>query len=104
GPAVRVADGDLRLGVGPQPGQPAVAPQLGLALDQAVREKDRQRHQARRLVAGIAEHEALVAGALLEVESLALVDAARDVRRLLDVGDAASVGGGAEADSLTAEA
>src|SRR5688572_23276518 len=34
--AVRVPDGDLRLGVGPQPRQPPVAPHFRLALDQAV--------------------------------------------------------------------
>jgi hypothetical protein len=40
---------------------------MGLALDQAVRQVDRQRHQHRRFVAGVAEHQALVAGALIEV-------------------------------------
>src|ERR1043166_7494379 len=46
---------------------PPVAAQLGLALDQTVREIDRHRHELRRLVAGVAEHEALVARTLLEV-------------------------------------
>ncbi len=79
GLAVDVADGDLRLGVGAQPGQAPVAPHLGLALDQPVREVDRQRHQLRRFVAGVAEHQALVARALVEVEALAFVHALRDV-------------------------
>ena len=83
--AVDVAHGDLRLGVGPQPRQPPVAAQLRLALHQAVRVVDRHRHQLRRLVAGEAEHQALVARALLEIEPLAFVHALRDVRRLLVV-------------------
>ena len=37
--------------------------QLGVVLDQAVRQVDRQRHQRLGLVAGEAEHHALVAGA-----------------------------------------
>jgi flagellar motor component MotA len=84
--AVHIADGDLRLGVGAQPGQAAVAAQHRLALDQAVRQVDRQRHQHRRLVAGVAEHQALVAGALVEVVVVGLVHALGDVRALLVVG------------------
>ena len=45
GLAVHVADGDLGLGVRARPGQAAVLAQHGLALDQAVRQVDRQRHQ-----------------------------------------------------------
>ena len=45
------------------------------------------RHEHRRLVARVAEHQALVAGALLGIESLAFVDALRDVARLLVVCD-----------------
>jgi hypothetical protein len=63
-----------------------------------VREIDRQRHQARRLVAGIAEHQALVARALVEVEALAFVHALRDVLRLLAVGDDHRAGMRVEAD------
>jgi len=58
-------------------------------------EEDGHRHVARRLVAGIAEHQALVAGALVEI---ALVDAARDIGRLLPVGDEHRAGRGVEAD------
>ena len=36
---------------------------LGDPLDDAVRERDRQRHQLGGLVAGVAEHQPLVAGA-----------------------------------------
>jgi hypothetical protein len=46
---------------------------LGVPLDQAVAELDRQRHQLVGLAAGEAEHHALVARALA-------VDALRDVR------------------------
>ena len=50
-----------------------------------VREHDRRGHQFRRLVAGVAEHQALVAGALLGgllAFGLARVHALRDVGRL----------------------
>jgi hypothetical protein len=60
--------------------------------------KDRHRHQAGRLVAGVAEHQALVAGALVEVEALAFVHALRDVARLLAVGDDHRAAVGVEAD------
>jgi hypothetical protein len=42
---------------------------LRLALDDAVRVVDRGRHQFRGFVAGVAEHQALVAGALLQVNT-----------------------------------
>src|SRR5574343_330026 len=87
GLAVDVLDGDLRLGVGAGPGQAAVLAQHGLAFDQAVRQVDRQRHQRRGFVAGVAEHQALVAGALAEIVVVGLVDALGDVRALLVVGD-----------------
>ena len=76
---------DLRIRA--QPLELAVLAQLGLLLDQAVREVDRQRHEAFGLGARVAEHHALVAGALLEVEALAFIHALRDVGRLLVVGD-----------------
>ena len=76
---VSIADGlpstysqrDLALGVGAQVRHAAVLAQLRLALDQAVRVVDRRRHQLGRLVAGVAEHQALVAGALLRRSSCA---------------------------------
>ena len=85
--AVDVADGDLRLGVRPQPRQPAVLPDFALALYEPVRVVDRERHQRRRLVAGVAEHQALVAGALVEMIVRGLVDAPLDVRRLPAIAD-----------------
>ena len=94
--AVFIAAGDLGLRVRAQPRQQVVLADFGLALDELVRVADRRRHQARRLVAGITEHEALVAGALFF--GVAAVDAHRDVGRLLadDVQHAA--GAAVEAD------
>jgi hypothetical protein len=79
--AVLVAERDLRLRVGPEPRQQATLAHFGLALDQAVREADRRRHQRVGLVARITEHETLVARTLLF--GVRAVDAHRDVGRLL---------------------
>ncbi len=107
GLAVDVAHGDLGLAVGAQVGQRLVLADLGEALGEAVRERDRQRHQLGRLVGGVAEHHSLVAGAG-DVERVVvggvgarlvgLVDALGDVGRLLvdRVEDGAGVGGEAE--------
>jgi len=78
---VLVAQGDLALGVRAQPLELARLADLGLLLDQAVRVIDRGRHVLRRLVAGVAEHQALVARALLF--RLLAVHALVDVGRLL---------------------
>ena len=60
---------DLRLRVGTQPvGFAALADARELAAE-AMREHDRRRHQLRRFVAGVTEHQALVARALLGVSS-----------------------------------
>ena len=85
--AVDITHGDLRLRIRTQPGQTAVAAQIRLTLDQTVRQVDRQRHQFRRFVARVAEHQALVAGALIEVVVVRAVHALGDVRRLLVVRD-----------------
>lgn len=85
-----VLDGDLGLAVGAQVGDGPVLAHLGQSPGEAVRDVDRERHQLRRLVAGVAEHQALVARALLvELVLVALdpllvrgVDALCDVRRL----------------------
>ena len=63
-PVAVVADGDLGLAVRAQVGEFAVLADLGQALGEPVREPDRHGHVGRGLVAGVAEHEALVAGAL----------------------------------------
>ena len=98
GLVVHIPDGDLGLGIRAQPRHTPVAAQLGLALDQPMSEINRKRHQLRRLVAGVAEHQALVARALLEIQALAFVHALGDVLRLLAVGDDHRAGVGIEAD------
>ena len=88
--AVHVAHGDLGLAVGAQVRQIAPA-LLREALADAVGQRDRQRHELGRLVGGVAEHQALVAGALQVVPvaggagALLVrgVDALRDVGALL---------------------
>ena len=64
--AVLVLDGDLGLAVRAQVRQLAGLADLGEPARHAVRERDRQRHQLGRLVAGEAEHHPLVAGAELD--------------------------------------
>ena len=59
-----VLDGDLGLAVGAQVGHVAVLADRGEPLGEPVGERDRQRHQLGGVVAGVAEHQALVAGAL----------------------------------------
>ena len=85
--AVDIAHRHLALGVGAQKRQAAVLAQLGLALDQAVRVVDRRGHQLGRFVAGVAEHQALVAGAGVQVVVAGVVHALGDVLALLVVAD-----------------
>ena len=90
GDTVHVVDRDLGLAVGPQVRERARLADLGETVGEAVREPDRHRHEVFGLVAGVAEHHSLVAGADL-VEAVAgagalldrLVDADRDVGRLV---------------------
>ncbi len=78
--AVLIADRHLALGVGPQRlGFPG-APRLRHHLENPVGIEDRRRHQFRGLAAGIAEHDALVAGAFILVAGG--IDALGDVARL----------------------
>ena len=105
GLAVDVLDGDLGLAVGAQVGDGAVLAHLGELLGQPVRQPDRQRHQLGGLVAGVAEHQALVAGALrgdrvlaaLDPRLVGVVDALRDVGRLAADRDADAAGLAVEA-------
>ena len=92
GLAVDVLDADLALAVGTQEIELAGAPHFAQLANQLVGQHDRQRHQLRGFVAGVAEHQALVAGA-------AGIDAHGDVGRLaLDgVEDAAGLAVEAEA-------
>ena len=78
--AVLVLQGDLALGVGPELRPPARMPVLGHALQDHVGILDRRRHQLVGLVAGVAEHDALIAGA--EIFVAAGVDTLGDVARL----------------------
>ncbi len=105
--AVAVADRDLGLAVRAQIVQRAVLADLGQALGQPVRERDRERHQLLGLVGRVAEHHPLVARAgdvefivvgLVRAMLERLVDALGDVRRLLvdRVDDRAGVGREAE--------
>ena len=75
---VAVTARHLRLRVRTQPRQQLALADFGLALDEPVREADRRRHQRVGLVARVAEHQALVAGALFL--GVRTVDAHRDVR------------------------
>ena len=85
--AVHVPERDLRLGIRTQPRQAAVLAQLCLALHEAVRVVDGRGHQVGGFVAGVAEHQALVAGALFEVQALAFVHTLGDVLALLVIAD-----------------
>lgn len=80
GLAVLVFDADLRLAVRQKIGQQLFAPHLFELSRQAVRKRDRQRHQRVGLAAGIAEHHTLIARA--GFFRRAAVNPARDVRRL----------------------
>ena len=77
--------GELGFGIGAQPRQQAAFAHFALALHQAVAVIDGKRHQYRGFVAGIAKHQALVAGAEVEVNAFAFVHALGDVGRLLAV-------------------
>ena len=59
--AVRIFHGHLRFSVRPQIRQLLRFPQLRNLLGQLIRQHDRQRHQLWRLLAGIAEHQSLIA-------------------------------------------
>ena len=86
--------GDLGLTVGTQIGQQTLLAHVGQALGHLVGQRDGQGHQLRRLVAGVAEHHALIAGAVVQLVVAGLlgfqrlVHAQRDIAGLLvDVGD-----------------
>ena len=81
-PTAFIADRDLGLGIGPKPLEGARLADLRLPFHQPVRAGDRKGHQHVGFVAGIAEHQPLVAGALVEIQALAFVDALRDIGRL----------------------
>ena len=104
-PVAVVPDGDLGLAVRTQVRQLAALADLGEPLGQPVGEPDRRRHVGRGLIAGVAEHEALVPGALEIVVVLLAAfaglerveDAAGDVVGLLADGDGHTAAGAVEA-------
>ena len=65
--AVLVVEGDLGLAVGAEVRDGPGLADLGEALGHAVGDVDRHRHEDVGLVAGVAEHHALIAGTLLVV-------------------------------------
>ncbi len=79
-----VAHRHLALGVGAELAGVALAFVAGGGeqFEDLVAVVDRRRHEVGRLAAGIAEHDALVAGALLALPVGGVVDALRDVGRL----------------------
>ena len=84
GTAVRgIFDRDLGFAVGPEPINFLFQPELGKLVDYGPGVRDRHRHQLRSFRAGVAEHHALVAGALLAVEALVAGNAHVNVGRLL---------------------
>lgn len=97
GAAIPVADRDLRLPVGTQPRQRAVAANRSQSARQHVRQRDGQRHQRRRLRRGVPEHRALVARADQLRGAPGANDAAGDVAGLGAQAEVHVAGIGAEA-------
>jgi len=85
--AIHIFDGDLRLRIGAQPGQSAIVAQLRLAFDHAVRQIDRERHQGRCFIAGVAKHQSLIARALIQKIIRCSIHTLCDIRALLVVSD-----------------
>ena len=86
-----VRDRDLGLAVGPQVGHLSALADLGQPLGEAVGQPDGKGHQLRGLVAGVAEHQALVAGAL-QVERVLLGGGSLDARLVRGVDTLGDVG------------
>ena len=101
-----VNGGNLSFGIGTQPRQASVTAQFALALHQAVAVIDGKRHQHRSFVAGIAEHQSLVAGTLFQIKPFTFVNALCDVGRLLSVVEQyfAGIGGKAQIGRPVADA
>ena len=81
--AVLVSEAHLALGVGTELGRAAGVPRLGHLMQDAVGIEDRRRHQRLGFAAGIAEHDALIARALILLRANVGIDAAGDVGGLL---------------------
>ena len=87
GTTVLVDDRHLGLAVGSQVGHRRRPPHLCEPLREAVRQPDRQRHEVRRLVAGVPEHHPLVAGTLGVQHVLATLAGAQLESRVHALGD-----------------
>jgi hypothetical protein len=85
--AIDISDCYLRLGIWTQPGQAAIVAQLRLALHHEVRQVNCQWHQGWGFVAGIAEHQPLVARALIQIIVGCAIHALGDVGALLVISD-----------------
>ena len=77
--AIAVTHRYLRFCVRAQPRQASILSQFRLPLHQAMGIIDRHRHQLRRFVAGVAEHEPLIARPLIHFLFLGAVDALGNV-------------------------
>ena len=96
-----VLNGDLGLAVGSQIIQPAALAGLSQPPRQPVRQRDRKRHQFGGVANGVAEHQALIAGALriegvggtLDSSLVRRVHTLTDIRRLAADADVHSAGG-----------
>ena len=78
--AIDIVDRKLTLGIRAEPRQTAILAHFSLALHQAVRVVDRQRHERRCFVAGVTKHQTLVASALVEIDPLTFVNALCNIR------------------------
>src|SRR5690606_12508952 len=87
GAVALVSHGYLGLAVGAQPGQLAALAYFRLAGGQPTHILDGHEHPPPGHVGGIAVHQALVAGALVQVQAGAFVDPLGDLRRLAVEGD-----------------
>lgn len=79
---VSVLDGDLGLGVGPEPGDGAIVASIGHGLVELVGKLDGEGKVLGSLVGSVAEHDALVTSAEL-LESLLVVQTLGNIRALL---------------------
>ena len=77
---------DLGLAIGPQIAHQSLLAHIGEALGHFLGNGDSQRHQLRCLVAGIAEHHALVAGAVIKLAVVLSLRLKRFVNAESDVG------------------
>ena len=74
--------GDLALAIGTQPSDIVLLAQIGEAIENAVGQSDGQRHQFGRVIAGVAEHQSLIAGADIFALGRIFVHALGDVGAL----------------------